>query len=160
MSKRHSADSLFTLLLLMLFLLAGAASLALGVRVWREAEDGMQRQYALATPMQYLAGRARQADKVRIERFADGTQALAFETELAGDRYVTRLYCYNDSLCELFTPADVALTPADGAPLLPAKALRLTQDGETGLICASLTGEDGRTGEVMLAPRLGEGAAA
>ena len=159
MSKRHSADSLFTLLLLLLFLLAGAASLALGVRVWRAAEDGVQRQYALATPLQYLAGRVRQADGLRIERFADGTEAIAFNAELAGETYVTRLYCYNDSLCELFTPVDVTLTPADGAALLPAKSLHLSQEQATGLVRAQLTGQDGRTGEVLLAPRLGEGAA-
>ncbi|MDO4270927.1 MAG: DUF4860 domain-containing protein [Eubacteriales bacterium] len=149
--KRHSADLLATVLLFCLFALTGASSLVLGARVWRSAQSSMEERFAGQTPLSYVAGKARQSDGVRLGRLSDGTEALLLDSVWDGEAYLTQLYCYDGALCELFTPADVALRAQDGAKVF--EAVDMTFDVRDGMVRASCGGR-----QALLAPRRGEGA--
>ena len=88
----------------------------------------------------------------------DGTESREGDTlflreTLEGEEYLTRVYCWDGQLRELFTPAGSDCRPEDGEVLLPAEALRLSRDG--ALLTASLT-EDGRETELRFLLRDGE----
>ena len=157
MKKQHHTDLLSACGLLCLFLLTAAAALAAGVCTWQSASDAMQAGFQYQTPLAYLEGQARQADTRRVERFADGTEALALDSEIEGDAYVTRLYCYDGALYQLFTPADVQLTPQDGVRLVETETLSLQETD--GVIRVTIQTADGSTQTLLLAVRGGEGTA-
>lgn len=100
---------------------------------WRGA-DGYQRltqrdqeAYAQRTAAQYLATRIRQADTaagITVEPFgSDGPDALLLHEQVEGTTYVTRVYCYEGYLRELFSAADAELLPADGEKILEMQNL-------------------------------------
>lgn len=155
MKKSHSVDLLAAVILLFLFLMTGACSLALGVRTWRGIESQMEQNFDKQTPLSYLAGKARQSENLYADAFSDGTPALALTSTWAGERYITRLYCHDNMLYELFSPENVRLTPADGTPLIALQDMTLTADG--GLLRVSCTAQDGTKSELLLAVS-GEGA--
>ena len=90
--------------------------------------DGYQRL------TQYLATRVRQADTaagMTVEPFGpDGPDALLLYEEIEGTTYVTRVYCYDGYLRELFSAADAQLLPADGEKVLEMQNLTLSSDGQ------------------------------
>ena len=73
------------------------------------------------TAAQYLTMRVRQAEAVAVEDF-DGCEALAFYEQIDGERYVTRVYCYDGCLRELFCGEKADLPASSGEKILPAQA--------------------------------------
>lgn len=156
MSKRHSADTLAIVCLLLLFLLTGALALIAGARSWQSTDAAMARRLDRQIPFAYIAGKARQSDSLTAEPFGEGGTALVLGSEWDGERYETRLYCLDGQLCELFSPAGVTLHPSDGTAVAALQDLSLEM--EDGAVRVSLTAADGATAELLLAPRRGEGA--
>ena len=115
------------------------------------------------TAAQYLTTRVRQADTaggVAVGKFAgrEDIDTLLLEETIDGERYCTRVYCWEGYLCELYGAADEAFSPEDGEKVLELQALSLSLTG--GSLQAELTGPDGQTQRVLVRLRSGEGAAA
>lgn len=109
------------------------------------------------TCAQYLATRVRQADQygaIGVEPFGDG-DALAFRQNIDGRTYVTRVYVSGGWLMELFSAADLTLSPQDGERIMAAQALTAQQ--EDGLLRISITPAQGDPTQLLLSPRCGEG---
>lgn len=109
------------------------------------------------TCAQYLATRVRQADQygaIGVEPFGDG-DALAFRQDIDGRTYVTRVYVSGGWLMELFSAADLTLSPQDGERIMAAQALTAQQ--EDGLLRISITPAQGDPTQLLLSPRCGEG---
>lgn len=108
------------------------------------------------TCAQYLATRVRQADQyqaIGVEPFGDG-DALAFRQDIDGRAYVTRVYVSGGWLMELFSAADLTLSPQDGERIMAAQALTAQQ--EDGLLRISITPAQGDPTQLLLSPRCGE----
>lgn len=95
---------------ILLVLLTGAKAYA-GL-----TQDGGLR-HGYRTAHQYLATRLRQGDGVYTEDF-EGVTALVFPEEIDGKTYITRIYCYDGWLRELFTAEKGEFSPADGEKVL------------------------------------------
>lgn len=109
------------------------------------------------TCAQYLATRVRQADQygaIGVEPFGDG-DALAFRQDIDGRTYVTRVYVSGGWLMELFSAADLTLSPQEGERIMAAQALTAQQ--EDGLLRISITPAQGDPTQLLLSPRCGEG---
>ena len=121
---------------LMLVLLTGAEGYAALVR---RGEEG----YRQRTASQYLTTRIRQAPSGASITVGDfqGTPALEILEELEGDLYLTRVYCHEGYLRELFTPAEGSFEPGDGEKLLPLA--QVSFHGRDDLLDVTLTWEDG-----------------
>lgn len=99
--------------------------------------------FASRTAALYLTTRIRQADRqeaVRVEDF-DGAQALSLREQIGESWYVTRVYCYDGWLRELFTAESGDFSPEDGEKLMELSALSFSL--EEGLLTAELTQPDG-----------------
>ncbi len=108
-------------LCLMGVLLTGAGVYQRLVRSGRRNDDSR-------TAALYLTTRVHQAETVRLEDFC-GYEALVFPQEAAGEAYLTRVYCHEGWMKELYCSAEASLTPADGERLFPLERLDMVLKG-------------------------------
>ena len=81
--------------------------------------------YDRRTAAQYLAMHLRQADRaggVEVQSF-DGVDALVLHDTVDGQPYITRIYCWQGHIRELFGLHSGSFSPEDGEVLLPAERL-------------------------------------
>lgn len=143
------------LLVLAIFAVGILSVLLGGAGVYERLSRRDSRAYESRTAVQYLAAKVRQAEQFpRVETFGGG-DALVFCQQIGGREYVTRVYCHDGWLRELFTAADGQLLPEDGEKILPMQTLSARIEGEL-LTAALYDGEE--THSITLASRLGKGA--
>ncbi len=113
---------LLPVLVFALFALCLMGVLLTGTGVYRRiSQSGIQADQRRTAAL-YLTTRVHQAEDVRIEAF-EGVMALVFPQELEGETYLTRVYCRDGWLWELFCSAQAQLTPEDGEPLVRLEQL-------------------------------------
>lgn len=94
--------------------------------VHRGADGDEQR-----TACRYLASRVRSTNTadLSVGTFGDSDALLLAET-VDGESYLTRVYCHDGWLMELYSAEAGAFSPEDGERLVPVKALHLSlEDG-------------------------------
>ena len=155
-SNRQSITTLAALLLLGVFGVSILSVLLTGASTYRRLVQRHQLSYDRRTCAQYVAARVRQApspDAVVLSRFGS-SDALVIREDVDGTVYLTRVYCHDGWLMELFAAADGDFAPEDGQKLLPADSLTLTQTGtllqadiahggETTQVAVQLRGKEG-----------------
>mgnify|MGYP000003575306 FL=1 len=154
---------LLALLLLLVFAVCVLSVLLTGADTYQTLTRRDQDSYDRRTAAQYLATRVRQADRADGIAVADfqGCDALELTETIDGTPYITRVYCYDGYLRELFSAAEAQMTPADGEKVLEAQALTVEwMDGNGGeqLLEMELTNADGTTQRVVLSVHSGKGA--
>ena len=149
---KHQIDGLIALLLFGVFSVCILAVLLTGADAYRRLTDRDRAAFDRRTTLQYIATRVRQADTqdgVRVGEF-NGVDALIFSEE---DGFITRIYCYDGSIRELYAEESIELTLEAGEPIMTAGPLGFSMaDGRLTVT----SGEDSLT----LSLRSGEGAAA
>ena len=126
-----------------------------GAKAYRGLTERDRAAYDRRTCVQYIATKVRQGDVeggVTVEPFGD-TAALCMRQY----GFVTRVYCYDGWLMEMYTFEDAELTPQDGEKVMPLSGLSF--DLEDGLLTVELQSGEGVTDTLRLALRSGEGAA-
>ncbi len=125
MNKRHEkTGDLLAVLVFALFALCLLLVLLGGAGVYSRIAAAGDARYANYTPARYIATRVRQGHAVALEDFG-GVEALTFRQELDGEAYLTRVYCYEGQLWELYTPAAGDFAPEDGEPVMELEALAM-----------------------------------
>ena len=138
-TQKHHTTGLLALLLFGLFAVCILAVLLTGGQTYRRLSERDDAAYAARTAAQYLSTRVRQAEAVEVSSFA-GLDALTLTEELEGAAYVTRIYCYDGWLRELFAAADAEMSPADGEKVL--EAVELTAERQENLLTVTLDGQE------------------
>lgn len=75
-------------------------------------------------------------------------QALVIPEEIDGRTYLTRVYCYEGQLRELFSAEDTAVAPGDGEAVLAVRGLTFSV-GE-GILWVEITHLDGKMQRLLL----------
>lgn len=137
--------------LIMLVVLSGASS-------YKRLVERSDSVYDWRTASQYLSTKVQQSDQagaVWVDQFDADTEldTLFLEEETDGQRYITRIYCYDGYLYELYADAAAQLAPGDGMKITPLEALSFTKDG--GLITAEISCVDGREIQQVFGLRAG-----
>lgn len=151
---KHHMDGLLMLLLFGVFAVCVLIVLLTGARAYRGLTDRDRAAYDRRTCVQYIATKVRQGDLtggVAVEPFGDAA-ALSLKDP---EGFITRLYCFDGWLMELYTFADGALEPQDGERIMPLAGLELTL--EDGLLTAELQAGEGVTDTLRLSLRSEEG---
>lgn len=155
--RQNHITALAAVTLLAVFAVSILLALLAGAGVYRRLVDRDAAAFDARTAAQYLATRVRQndgADAVAVEDFW-GADCLTLKEGNGGEGdYVTRLYCYDGSLWELYTAADVEAELTDGERVMELDGLELSL--EDGLLNAALTLKNGETETVILSLRSGE----
>lgn len=153
--RQNHITTLAALALLAVFAVSALLALLAGAGAYRRLVDRDEADFSRRTAAQYIATRVRQndaADAVTVEDFC-GVDCLTLREwngDYAGD-YVTRVYCYDGSLWELYTAVDMEAALEDGDRVLDLEALALSL--EDGRLNAVLTLENGETETVALSLR-------
>ena len=129
-----------------LVLLAGAG-------VYKRLTDRGQEAFHNRTVPLYIATKVRQADcagAVSVEH-VNGTDVLRFSEQIDGKGYVTRIYCHEGVVRELFSAADIPFEPEAGEKIAEASEVGFTL--ETGCLTVKITQADGKVTEQTLALR-------
>lgn len=135
--KAYKITDLLSLTVLTIFALCALAVLLLGGRVYRNLAEAGEDSYRSRTACQYLTTRVQQAGKVAVSDFG-GADALVIREEIGSRVYLTRIYCHDGWLRELYCAETADLQPADGEKILEADNLNLSL--EDGLLTAEIDG--------------------
>ena len=139
---------LLALLVFGVFALCVAAVLLTGAGTYQTLIQRGSTAHSHRVAVRYLTTRFQQASAVRVEDFC-GLQALTVSEEIDGRTYLTRVYCYDGSIRELFSAESASMTPEDGETVLEAAKLAFSSDG--GLLTAEITHSDGAVQRLLLA---------
>lgn len=121
MKKRESKiTGLLVLMVFALFALCILMVLLTGAEAYEALVHRGEKSYEYRTAAQYLAARVRQSDaldRITVEDF-NGCSTLELRQEIEGEGYITRVYCHDGFLRELFTAEDGSFSPEDGEKLM------------------------------------------
>ncbi|MCQ2566116.1 MAG: DUF4860 domain-containing protein [Clostridia bacterium] len=142
-NSKNSISGLATLLMFGVFAVCIMSVLLTGAGAYKRLTQRDQASFSARTCSQYIVTKVRQAgspDAVSVESF-DGYDCLVFAEDIDGWTYVTRVYCCDGWLCELFTAEDGGFLPEDGEKVVEAEDLKVYS--ENGLINVSVTDREG-----------------
>lgn len=154
--KNGSLSGLVALLTFVLFAICILFVLLNGAGVYRRLTERDQRSYDNRTCVQYVATKMRQAPSptaVSTDTF-EGVDSLLIFQDIEGSVFVTRIYCYENWLMELFTLADGDFYPEDGEKILPLRDLAISQNGD--VFTFTLTDMEGNTQHLTMSVRGGD----
>ena len=158
MKKRtieHHLDGLIALLLFGVFAACVLTVLLTGANAYQRLTERDQSAFNRRTCAQYVASRVRQSDQADLVSVSDfGGESALVLLDPGGD-YVTRVYCHEGYLMELYTDVLSDMAPEDGEQILSLRALDFTL--EDGLLTAVIENEDGGIEELRLSLRAGKG---
>ena len=127
--KISKTTDLLALAVLAVFAVCVLMTLLYGVRIYqnlvRRGEDSFERR----TAVQYVATRVRQAETISVTDF-EGCEALTIRDQIGGTTYLTRLYCHEGYLRELFCAENAQLQPGAGEKILPAEHLEVAIEND------------------------------
>ena len=147
---------LLTLVLLTVFALCILMVLLMGARGYEALVHRDGQTYARRTAAQYLATRVRQGDTLEGMAVVDfgGHSTLVLRQEIEGDTYLTRIYCHEGFLRELFTAEGGSFSPEDGEKLLELQAISFAMQEDLLTACVTMT--DGQVQTLCWHLRAGE----
>ena len=151
--SKTKITSLMALLIFGAFALCALLVLLTGADIYKKITEREEKSFDSRTVPQYISTRFRQGDSMGAIGVNDfgGTDALEITQQINEKDYVTRVYCFDGYLCELFTNADGSFSPEDGEQLLPLKALEMEM--EESCFTADITYLDGKTSRLILHQR-------
>lgn len=128
MKRTSKLTDLLALTVFAVFALCVLLVLLTGAKVYRNLVNAGGESYTARTAAQYVTTRVRQAQTVTVEDFG-GCQALILPETVGEQTYITRVYCYDGYLRELYCAEEAALSPEDGEKVMEAESLDLTLEG-------------------------------
>lgn len=154
--SQHHMDTLAALLLFGVFAACVLTVLLTGADAYGRITRRDSVTYDRRTCVQYVATRVRQADTaggVSLEVFG-GVKALVLRDWQDPD-YLTRVYYHDGYLMELYSEADLDLSPGDGEKIMACDWMRLSLTD--GLLTIDLLDPQGEVTTLRLCLRSGEG---
>ncbi|MBR7142200.1 MAG: DUF4860 domain-containing protein [Clostridia bacterium] len=130
--KKNALHGVLPLLVFALFAASLLSVLAAGAHSYRTLSQRDDLAFSQRTAAQYIRTKIQfsrdQAD-IRAESFGNG-DALVIAEIYGEETYLTRFYCHNGFLYELFAPQDTALAPEDGEAVLPLSSLDISLEND------------------------------
>ena len=154
-SSRHT-DTLMVLVLFGIFAVCILSVLLTGAQDYQRLSLRDQSSFDRRTAAQYISTKVRQAEspsQVWTESF-QGQPALVVANDYDGELYLTRIYCYDGYIRELFASELYDMLPSDGEAMLPAQGMQISS--EDGVLHITITDTDGNDIPLVLSVR-GEG---
>ncbi|MDR0963404.1 MAG: DUF4860 domain-containing protein [Clostridium sp.] len=152
-SQSHLIDVLFVLALFGVFIATALIVAVMGVSVYRNTVENMNKNFDTQTSLTYVSTKIRQSDVaggVFLEEL-EGMPALVLERQEEGETYQTWIYHHNGYLQEFFVKKGSSIDPDFGVSIMPIDTFSVTE--ENGLFLISTTDRDGNPVSVMVSPR-------
>lgn len=155
--SKSNIEGLLVLVLFGIFAVCILAVLLTGAGAYERLVERQQMSYEERTVPQYLTTKVRQADRtgaVAIGEFG-GVRTLELRELLGEEEYLTRIYCYEGYLRELFSSASGEFQPEDGECILETERVDFCLEGN--LLQLVITGTDGEKTKLKLTLRSEKG---
>ncbi len=132
-SNTQKVDTVFVMLLFVLFAVTTFVLILMGVKQYQVTADTMGDNYQIRTSTSYLVEKVRQNDNDQGIQIAqlDGTTALALRSKIDDVTYITYIYYYDGYLRELFVSEDSVYTLETGQEIIELEDFKInyTQNG-------------------------------
>jgi hypothetical protein len=159
--KKPNISSIFPMLTFIVLAACIVLVLIMGARLYKRSNERDEADYYHRTVTSYVSTRVSQSaveGRFFVGDFYEGKPSekgntLFFTEELGGELYVTRLYCHDGGLYELFSPASADLDPEAGERVLPLESIDFTIEG--GLLLADIVFDDGESLTLRMSLRVG-----
>lgn len=154
-NRKLNVDTLLVLVLFGVFALCALAAVLQGARIYRGLTQRGQESYNERTAAQYISARLHHADCEASVAVANtgSVSCLEFTETIDGEEYITRVYCYEGYIRELFSASSLEFRPWDGECIIPAREVSFSL--ENGLVKTEIVDENGDRLEVFTALRSG-----
>ena len=148
--KRHTADSLFSLLLLLIFSIFTLLLAGTGAMVYKNSAAKLDENYTSRTAVAYVSEKLRQNDRAGAVSFTEveGCSALALQEDVEGESFVTYIYFYDGALRELFMRASSQPSAALGTAIVKLADFAVTQ--EDAMMRVTAISPDGNENSILL----------
>lgn len=147
--NRQSITNMAALVLLLVFSVGILSALLGGAGIYRRLHQRGQEWENNRNAVMLVTNKVRQqSGTVTAETFGERDALLLWEQNSQGV-YLTRIYCHDGWLRELFTPEDGTFSPEDGEKLLPMENMALEMTD--GLLTVIFTDTQGHTQRFVLA---------
>jgi len=154
--KSHNIDVLAALLLLCAFAMCILGVLLMGTRTYRDITTRDAEVFDSTTQALYVSTKLSQAEGPEAVSASqeEGVSCVVIDTVIGGEPYVTRIYCYDGWIRELFTKKTYAFSPQDGEKV--SRALSLEAKVVDDLLVVTITGGQGTdlSGEIAAPGRV------
>lgn len=134
-TKKHSMDSLFTFLLLLVFALFTLMLAAMGSAIYRNGMKHLNENYTSRTAIAYLSEKIRQHDAAGDIFLTEVEEipSIGFRDVIEEDSFITYVYYYDGALRELFVHQGTAPLAAMGNSIVELEAFEIRElDGTSG----------------------------
>lgn len=142
--NKSQIEGLVVLVLFGIFAVSILGVLLTGAGAYKRLVNRQQSTYAERTVPQYITTKVRQNDlqgAVRVAEFG-GVESLELVEWLGDEEYITRIYCYDGYVRELFSSATGNFEPKDGQQILEAEQINFSlQDGFLEIAVITADGE-------------------
>ena len=145
-NDHKNLTDLLTQLVFGVFALCVAAVLLTGAGAYKKLTARGTDSYDKRVAVRYLTTRFHQAADMQIEDFS-GLQAMTVREKIGGRVYVTRVYCHDGYIRELFAAESTQVHPDDGEILLAAGDLDFSVDDE--ILIVEITHPDGEVQQLF-----------
>lgn len=135
MKRTSKLTDLLALTVFAVFALCVLLVLLTGAKVYRNLVNAGGESYTARTAAQYVTTRVRQAQNVGLEDFG-GCEALTITEIIDSETYITRVYCFDGWLRELYCAENAVLSPADGEKVMELEELSFSL--EEGILTAKV----------------------
>ena len=152
---KFGVEGMLALVLFGTFALCVLAVLLGGAQAYQRITRRGQETYDRRTAAQYIVTRVHQADGDAVVTVRDGC-VLELSDTVGDAQYITRIYCHDGYLRELFSDASLSFDPRDGECILPAQSMEFSL--RDGLLTAVITDAAGEETELSVALRSRKGA--
>lgn len=146
-NDHRKITDLLALLVFGVFALCVAAVLLTGAKTYKNLTERGSAVYEHRVAARYLTTRFHQAPSVQVGAFC-GLQALTIREEIGGRTYLTRVYCYEGHIRELFAAESAEVSPGDGETVIEAEELTFRLDGQ--ILTVEITHPDGERQQLLL----------
>jgi hypothetical protein len=160
---KHTADTVFALLLFCAFAVSMLIVLTIGVRAYQGVRDSVENNYSQDTCVSYITTKIRHADETGGSVYLGdycGIPALFTAENFDDTAYLTAIYFYDgyvkefSALAELFTDTNNPVEPDFGFDILPVTALTFEMT-EENLLHITCVGTSKKAEQVYLHLRAG-----
>lgn len=151
--SRFQTEKLLPLVLFAVLAVCTVLVLLAGVGVYKRLTERSREAFHNRTVPLYIATKVRQADcagAVSVEN-RNGTDILCLREEINGAAYMTRIYCHEGVVKELFSAEEVSFDPVAGEKITEASDVRFSL--ENGCLTVRVTEEDKTVTEQILTLR-------
>lgn len=156
-NQKSHIEGLLVLVLFGIFAVCILLVLLTGAGAYERLVQREQKTYAERTVPQYITTKVRQADAQGAVSIGmlDGVEVLELRERLQEENYITRIYCYDGWLRELFSAESVSFQPEDGESILEAEQVDFLL--QNSCLFVRVTDADGEKTELVLKLRSAEG---